>query len=137
MNTGNLKFSNSHNWINLKRKFATIGVTDFLLSEIGNLISLCLPKIGDEVVSDIAYGEIESMNALQDLVVPIDGEVIKTNSDLYNNLKKLQKAPFGEGWLIKVRILEPEKLDSLMNEEEYEAYKKSLKKKRKKSRNIH
>jgi len=133
MSTGNLKFTKSHNWINLKRKFATIGVTDFLLSEIGNLISLSLPKVGDEVVSDIAYGEIESMSELQDLVVPIDGEVIKTNSDLYNNLKKLQKDPFDEGWLIKVRILEPEKLDLLMNEEEYEAYKKSLKKKGKKS----
>ncbi|MDR4496900.1 MAG: hypothetical protein MRK02_03085 [Candidatus Scalindua sp.] len=79
MSTGNHKFTKSHNWINLKRKFATIGVTDFLLSEIGNLISLSLPKVGDEVVSDIAYGE-ESMDELQDLVVPIDGEVIKTNS---------------------------------------------------------
>ena len=133
MNTGNLKFTKSHNWVNLKRKFATIGVTDFLLSEIGDLISLSLPKVGDEVVSDIAYGEIESMDELQDLVVPIDGEVIKTNSDLYNNLKKLQKDPLVEGWLIKIRIIEPEKLDSLMNEKEYEAYKKSLKKKGKKS----
>jgi glycine cleavage system H protein len=131
MSTGTIKFTESHNWINLKRKFVTIGATDFLLNEMGNLISLSLPKVGDEIVSGIAYGEIESMNDLRDLVVPIDGEVIKTNTDLYTSLKKLQKDPY-EGWFAKVRILEPEKLDQLMDEHEYNTYTKSLKKKRKK-----
>lgn len=133
MSTGTIKFTESHNWINLKRKFATIGITDFVLSEMGNLISISMPKVGDEIVSGIAYGEIESMNELRDLVVPIDGEVIKINTDLYTNLKKLEKHPYEEGWLVSVRILEPEKLDLLMGETEYNSYTKNLKKKRKKS----
>ncbi len=133
MNTGTIKFTESHNWIHLKRKFVTIGVTDFLLKKIGDIISLSLPKISDEVVSGVAYGEIESMNELRDLVVPIEGEVIKINSDLFTNLKKLQKDPYDDGWFVKVRILEPEKLDLLMDEHEYVAYTKTLKKKRKKS----
>ncbi|GJQ59876.1 MAG: hypothetical protein D8M57_13460 [Candidatus Scalindua sp. AMX11] len=132
MSTGTIKFTESHNWINLKRKFVTLGVTEFLLNEMGNLISISLPKVGDEIVSGIAYGEIESMNELRDLVVPIDGEVIKTNMDLYTSLRKLQNDPYEEGWFAKVRILEPEKLDRLMDETEYIAYTKSLKKKRKK-----
>ncbi len=133
MSTGTIKFTESHNWILLKRKFVTIGVTDFLLNEMGNLISISLPKPGDEIVSSIAYGEIESMNELRDLVVPIDGEVIKINTDLYTNLRKLQRDPYKDGWFVTVRILEPEKLNLLMDEEEYSAYTKSLKKKRRKS----
>ncbi|MDR4503435.1 MAG: hypothetical protein MRK01_01410 [Candidatus Scalindua sp.] len=132
MSTGTIKFTASHNWINLKRKFVTIGITDFLLSEMGDLISISLPRASDEIVSGIAYGEIESITELRDLVVPIDGEVIKINTDLYTNLKKLQSSPYEDGWFVTVRILEPEKLDLLMDEPEYKAYTKSLKKKRKK-----
>ncbi len=131
MNSGNLKYTPTHNWINLKRKFVTIGVTDYLIKELGNLIAISLPKVGDEIISGISYGEIESINELYDLIVPIDGEVMKVNSDLFTNLKKLERDPFGDGWFVKVRILEPKTLDTLMNEDEYKEYKKSIRKKRK------
>lgn len=126
-----LKYSPEHNWIELKRKVVTIGVTDFLLDELGDLIDLCLPKAGEEVIYGISYGEIESMDMLRDLIAPLNGEIIKVNSDLPASLKVLQKDPFGEGWLIKVRLEESEYIDFLMDEDDYEEYKKSIKKKKK------
>ncbi len=125
-----LKYSPEHNWIEFKRKVVTIGVTDFLLDEVGDLIDLCLPKAGEEVIFGISYGELESMNILRDLIAPLNGEIVKVNSDLPASLKVLRKDPFGEGWLVKVRLEEDdEHVDSLMDEDEYQEYKKSIKKK--------
>ncbi len=124
-----LKYSPEHNWIEFKRKVVTIGITDFLLDDVGDLIDLCLPKPGEETIIGISYGEIESMNTLRDLIAPLNGEIVKVNSDLPTSLKVLQKDPFGEGWFIKVRAEETEDIDFLMDEDAYEEYKKSIKKK--------
>lgn len=129
MKSENLKYSLNHNWIKFKRKTATIGVTDYLIKELGDLIDLSLPKVGEEVITGISYGEIESVEVLYDLIAPVSGEVIKVNTDLATKLKTLQKDPFGKGWFIKVRILETEELDNLMDKDEYEKYKNSIKKK--------
>jgi glycine cleavage system H protein len=130
MKSENIKYSLEHNWVKFKRKIATVGVTDYLINELGDLIDLSLPKVGDEVISGISYGEIESVDVLSDLTAPVSGEVIKVNTDLATKLKTLQDNPFGNSWFIKVRILETEKLDNLMDEDEYEKYKKIIKKKR-------
>ena len=118
MKSENLKYSPNHNWIKFKRKIATIGVTDYLINEFGDLIDLSLPKVGDEVISDISYGDIESVDILSDLISPVSGEVIKVNTDLATKLKALQKNPFGNSWFIKVRMLDAEQLDTLMDEDE-------------------
>jgi glycine cleavage system H protein len=131
MKTENLKYSSKHNWVKFKRKIATIGVTDYLMNELGSLIDLNLPPVGDEVVSGISYGEIESIDVLSDLIAPVSGEVIKVNTELTTKLKGLQKNPFGNNWFIKVRLAETEQLDNLMDEDEYEEYKKSIKNKKK------
>ncbi len=130
MKLENLKYSPKHNWIKFKRKIATIGATDYLINELGDLIDLSLPKVGDEVISGISYGEIESVDIISDLIAPISGGVIKVNTDLANKLRALQKNPFGNSWFIKVRMLDVEQLDSLMDEDEYEEYKKSIKKRK-------
>ncbi len=130
MKTENLKYSSKHNWVKFKRKIATVRVTDYLINELGDLIDLSLPKVGDEVISGISYGEIESIDVISDLISPISGGVIKVNTDLATKLRALQKNPFGNSWFIKVRMLYAEQLDSLMDEDEYEEYKKSIKKRR-------
>ncbi len=129
MKKGELKYSLDHNWVELKRKVVTIGVTDYFIDELGNMIDLCLPKVNENLLLGIAYGEIESINVLHDLMAPLSGEIVKVNSDLATTLKVLQKNPFDDGWLIKVRMTDPEQLDALMDEDEYEEYKKSIKKK--------
>ncbi len=131
MATENLKYSSKHNWVKFKRKIATVGATDYLIDELGDLIDLSLPRVGDEVISNISYGDIESVDILSDLISPVSGAVIQVNTDRATNLKALQKNPFGNSWFIKVRMLDTEQLDTLMDEDEYEEYKKSLKKKKK------
>ena len=129
MKKGKTKYSQDHNWVELKRKVVTIGVTDCLIDELGDLIDLCLPKVNEEIILGISYGEIESVDILHDLIAPLSGEIVKVNSDLATSLKALQGHPFDDGWLIKVRITDLKQLDNLMDEDEYEEYKKSLKKK--------
>ncbi len=126
-----IKYTPEHNWVELKRKVVTIGITDYLTGELGDLIDLCLPKVGEEVIDGISYGEVESMSTLHDLIAPLSGEIVKVNSDLATSLKVLQKDPYGESWFIKVRLAESDNLDSLMDEDEYEEYIKSIKKKAK------
>jgi len=126
-----IKYSPRHNWVELKRKVVTIGITDYLIGELGDLIDLCLPKVGEEVIDGISYGEVESMSTLHDLIAPLNGAIVKVNSDLATSLKVLQKDPFGDGWFIKVRLPEDYDLDFLMDEDEYEEYTKSIKKKAK------
>ncbi len=129
MKKGKLKYSLEHNWVELKRKVVTIGVTDYFIDELGDLIDLCLPKVNEDIILGISYGEIESINVLHDLIAPLMGAIVKVNLDLVTTLRVLQKNPFDDGWLIKVRITDPEQLDALMDEDEYEEYKKSIKKK--------
>lgn len=124
-----LKYSLDHNWVELKRKVVTIGVTDYFIDELGDLIDLCLPKVKEDILLGISYGEIESLNVLRDLVAPVNGDIVKVNSDLITTLRVLQNNPFDDSWLIKVRIADPEELDALMDEDEYEEYKKSIRKK--------
>ena len=131
MKKAKIKFTPEHNWVELKRKVAAIGITDYLIGELGDLIDLCLPKVGEELIYGISYGEIESINILHDLIAPLSGEIVKVNSDLSTSLKVLQKDPYGEGWFIKVRLEETEIIDSLMDEDEYDEYIKSIKKKTK------
>ncbi len=129
MKKGNLKYSLDHNWVELKRKVVTIGVTDYFIEELGDLIDLCLPKVNEDILLDISYGEIESLDVLHDLMAPLNGVIVKINSDLITTLRALQKNPFDDSWLIMVRIADPEELDALMDEDEYEEYKKSIRKK--------
>jgi glycine cleavage system H protein len=126
-----LKYSPKHNWVELKRKVVTIGITDYLLGELGDLIDLCLPKVEEEVIDGISYGEVESINTLHDLTAPLNGAIVKVNSDLPTSLKVLQRDPYGDGWLIKVRLPEDYSLYFLMDEDEYDEYIKSGKKKKK------
>ncbi len=126
-----LKYSPKHNWVELKRKVVTIGITDYLLGELGDLIDLCLPKVEEEVIDGISYGEVESINTLLDLIAPVNGAIVKVNSDLATSLKVLQRDPYGDGWFIKVRLPEDYSLDFLMDEDEYDEYTKNIKKKAK------
>ena len=126
-----IKYSPRHNWVELKRKVVTIGITDYLVDELGDLIDLCLPKVGEEVIDGISYGEVESINTLHDLIAPLHGAIVKVNSDLSTSLKVLERDPYGDGWFIKVRLPEDYSLDFLMDEDEYDEYTKNIKKKAK------
>lgn len=118
----NLKYTKNHVWVKLRGKIATIGITQYMLKRLGTLIYLDIPQAGDEMLAGITFGEVESLNGIFDLVCPVEGTVIKDNEQLLENLDTLSNDPYGDGWLIKIRVADLKRLNSLMTAEEYKKY---------------
>lgn len=116
-----LKYTLTHEWVRLKGRIAVIGLTEFALEDLGRVINLELPNEGDEVLSGMTFGDVETMRALHEVTSPLEGDVAEVNTTLYKDLDLLNKDPYRRGWLIKVRVPGPQKLDSLLSPEDYEA----------------
>lgn len=120
MRPENLKYRPSHEWVRADGEFAWIGITDFAVSHLSDLVFLDLPDIGTDLMTNEPFGEIESVKAVSDLYSPITAEVVEQNEALLGDLSILSKSPFDEGWMIKVRIQKPEELDQLLDATAYE-----------------
>ena len=120
MRPENLKYRPSHEWLRVDGEFAWIGISDFAVSHLSDLVFLDLPDIGTDLMANEPFGEIESVKAVSDLYSPITAEVIEQNEALLGDLSILSKSPFDEGWMIKVRIQKPEEVDQLLDATSYE-----------------
>lgn len=118
----NLKYTKNHVWVKLKGRIATIGITQYMLERLGTLIYLDIPQVGDEMLAGITFGEVESLDGIFDLICPVEGTVIKDNEQLLENLDTLSNDPYGDGWLIKIRVADLKQINSLMTAEEYKKY---------------
>ncbi len=125
MNPEQLKYNPTHEWVAVEstdgQRIATIGITDFALEQLTDLVYMELPKVGDEVKPGEAFGEVESVKAVSNLYSPVDGRVVEVHSEVVDNLDQLGQDPFGEGWLIRVELADDASLDHLLD---YEAYRK-------------
>lgn len=110
----------SHEWALLEGDVVTVGITDFAVEELGELVYLDLPKSGTQVQRGEAFGEVESVKAVSDLNSPVDGEVVEVNDPLTDDLSALQNDPFQGGWLIKVRVRGADALEGLLDAAAYE-----------------
>ena len=117
----NLSYYDSHEYALLDGDIVTIGITAFAVDELGDIVFLELPKVGDEVSKGETFGTVESVKAVEDLVSPVSGEVIEHNGPLVDSPEKLSDDPYEEGWMIKVKIDDPSELDDAMTSEEYSA----------------
>jgi glycine cleavage system H protein len=119
-----LLFSETHEWVHLDQTeaqpIATIGITAFAIEALTDLVYMQLPKVGAQLTAGQPFGEIESVKAVSDLYSPVSGEVIEVNSKLPDNLEILNDDPYGEGWMIKVKVTDPAPLSKLMKLEAYE-----------------
>ncbi len=124
MTPDQLLFSETHEWVHVEQKegsqIATLGITAFAVEALTDLVYMQLPKVGETVTAGKPFGEIESVKAVSDLYSPIDGEVVQVNTSLPDNLEILNDDPYGQGWLIKVKVSDPAPLSKLMNLEAYE-----------------
>ncbi len=120
MRPADRSYSESHEWAQLDGEFALVGITDFAIEQLGELVYLDLPEAGGAVSRGEAFGEVESVKAVSDLNSPIDGEIVEVNSPLTDELSLLQDDPFAGGWLLKVKVAGPEALDGLNDAEAYE-----------------
>lgn len=119
-----LKYNPSHEWVGVTEsggeKIAIIGITDFALEQLTDLVYMALPKVGTKVTAGAEFGEVESVKAVSPLYSPVDGEVVEVHDGLADQLDQLAADPFGDGWMIKVKLANDAKLDGLLD---YAAYK--------------
>lgn len=120
MPPGNLKYAKTHEWLALEGEVGTIGITDFAVKELTDLVFVGLPKVGQKLAVGEAFGEVESVKAVSDLYAPVSGEVIAVNEAVTNDLDLLSKDAFGKGWLIQVRVSNPADVSTLLDAAAYE-----------------
>jgi glycine cleavage system H protein len=119
------RYTKTHEWVSLDGDVATIGVTDFAQSELGDITYLELPEIGDAIALDQAFGIIESVKAANDIFSPVDGEVVERNEAVVAAPEVINASPFDDAWLVRVRVADPQQLDALLTAEEYAELAKS------------
>ncbi len=116
-----LKFTKSHEWVRLDGDVATIGITDHAQEELGDITYLELPNIGDSLSAAEAFGVVESVKAASDIYSPFDGEIVERNDSAIDSPEVVNASPYGDAWLLKVRLSDPSQLDALMSPAEYDA----------------
>ncbi|TKJ36112.1 glycine cleavage system protein H [bacterium (candidate division B38) B3_B38] len=113
------KFHKEHLWFKAEGDTALVGITDYAQQQLGDIVYVDLPDVGDEIKKDESLGEVESAKNLSDLIAPVSGEVIEINNDAVDDPSIINKDPMGEGWLLKVKLSDPSELDDLLSEEDY------------------
>lgn len=124
MNPDDLLYTKEHEWIRVSDNIGTVGITDFATKELGEVVYVELPKVGDKFKAGDAFGNVESVKAVSELFLPCAGEVIEVNEDLGNAPELLNEDPYGKAWLLTIRMKDPSETTDLMSAEEYDEYTK-------------
>lgn len=117
-----LKYSKEHEWVLVEGKTATIGITEYAQEELGDIVYVELPEVGEKVVKDDPFGAVESVKAVSDVYAPISGAVLEVNDVLPDSPETINDDPYGDGWMIKVEISDMDDLKDLMSADEYAEY---------------
>lgn len=122
MYPANYKYSKEHEWLSVDGDVATIGITSHAQDQLGDVVYVELPEIGDTFAGHDEFGTVESVKAVSELYTPVSGEVIETNESLEDAPEQVNEDPHGDGWIIKMRMSDASELDDLMNAAAYEAF---------------
>ena len=117
----NLKYSKDHEWVRVEGDTAYIGITDFAQSELGEIVIVDITTEGETLASEAVFGSIEAVKTVSDLFMPLGGEVLEVNPKLEDNPELVNSDPYGEGWMIKVKMTNPSEVGSLLDAEAYKA----------------
>ena len=115
----NLKYTKDHEWVMLDGKIATVGITDFAQSELGDIVYIEVDTVDEELNKDEVFGTVEAVKTVSDLFLPMSGKIIDFNESLNDNPEKVNDSPYVEGWIIKVEITNPAELDELLDSKTY------------------
>jgi glycine cleavage system H protein len=119
MDPQTLRYSKTHEWANLEGEVCTVGLTQFAVEQLTDIIYIDLPDVDDPVLTGDSFGEVESVKAVSDLYSPITGDIVAVNEKLLNDPTLVSKDPYGKGWIIKVKVEKGSTLDHLMTLEQY------------------
>lgn len=114
-----MKFTKEHEWANLEGNVATIGITDYAAHQLGDVVFVEMPNVGDNVKQGATIGTIESVKTVSDLYSPLTGEVTEVNDELGSNPGLINEDPHGKGWILKIKLAEPKEMDALLSEADY------------------
>jgi glycine cleavage system H protein len=116
-----LRYSKEHEWVRAEESHATIGITSFAADELGDIVFVELPEVGNSLAQFGTFGVVESVKAVSDLFSPVSGKVVEVNEALRDAPELLNSDPFGEGWIARVELADASELDALMDSDAYAA----------------
>ena len=116
-----LLYHPEHDWARIDGDVATFGITWFAQDALGEVVFFDPPEVGSTTTKDESYAEVESVKAVSDVVAPLSGEIVEVNEALSGSPEQINEDPYGEGWLVRVRLSEPSEVDELMDAATYEA----------------
>ena len=120
-NPTDLKYHPEHDWARIEGDVATLGITDYAQEQLGEVVFFDPPAVGTAVAKDQPYAEVESVKAVSDVVAPLSGEITEVNEGLSDSPEQVNEDPYGEGWMVKIRLSNVEEADELMDASAYEA----------------
>ena len=115
----NLKYSNDHEWVRVEGNEAFVGITDFAQGQLGDIVFVDVPTVGESLGQNEVFGSIEAVKTVSDAFLPVSGEILEFNEALENDPALVNKDPYGEGWIIKVNRANPAEVDTLLSADDY------------------
>jgi glycine cleavage system H protein len=126
MSIKDLKFTKDHEWVRVEGDIAVIGISDYAQGELGDVVYVELPAVDETVEKGDAVSNIESVKAVSDIYSPLSGEIVEVNELLEDTPENVNKDPYGDGWIFKIKMSDTGQLDELMNADKYEEYLKGI-----------
>ena len=120
MDPNNLKYTKDHEWISIDGDYAFVGITNFAQKELGDIVFVEIESLEQEIKSGEVFGSVEAVKTVSDLFMPMTGEIIEVNQKIIDNPELVNSDPYGEGWMIKIKILDPNEIESLLDLKSYE-----------------
>lgn len=117
----NVKYTSEHEWIRVEGEEAYVGITDYAQSELGEIVFVDVDTVGETVGQGEVFGSVEAVKTVSDLNMPVEGEVLEFNEALNDQPELVNNDPYGEGWMVRIRIADPAQLDALMDAAAYQA----------------
>ena len=115
----NLKYTKDHEWISIDRDIATVGITDFAQSELGDIVYVEVDTIEENLNKDDVFGTVEAVKTVSDLFIPVSGEILEFNESLNDNPELINESPYDEGWIIKMKVENSDQLSELLDSKSY------------------
>lgn len=123
----NLHYTKDHEWMRVEGEIGAIGITDFAQEQLGDVVHVQLPRVGEKFEAHDTFGEIESVKTFSELYIPVSGEITEVNEGLADAPELVNSAPYGDGWMLKIKLSKKGEVDSLLSSIEYEDFIESQK----------
>ena len=116
-----LQYTKDHEWVKIDGDVATVGITDFAQSELGDIVYVEVETLDETLDKEEVFGTVEAVKTVSDLFLPLSGEIIEFNESLEDEPEKVNSDPYGDGWMIKIKMSDPSEVDGLMSDADYKA----------------